>query len=158
MTYAFTRIWITIAKSSYALYESAGICRTPKADRESNTAWQRHLLEASHTCLTPRGSALWGCESSKQPQAAPAASGWGAVFWLMKNSAHTCLAMASQPLNRSQKSLSYTLEFKWKLLHLNWRFYFSSSCLTLNCLSEKDWALVKSFPFSTIYSRRRSMF
>lgn len=36
----------------------------------------------------------------------------------------------------------FTLEFQWKLLHLNWRLYFSSSCLTLNCLSEEDWALV----------------
>lgn len=86
---------------------------------ESTTAWQRHLQEASRTGLAPRGSALRGYESSEQPQAAPAASGWGAGFWQMKNSAHTCLAMASQPLNGSQKSLSYKLEFKWELLHLN---------------------------------------
>lgn len=81
-----------------------------------------------------------------------------AGFWLMGNSVHTCLEMASQPLNRSQKPLSDMLEFKWKVLHLNLRLYFSSSFPTLNSLSEEDWALVRSFPFPIIYSRRRSMF
>lgn len=61
--------------------------------------------------LTPPGSALRGCGSWEKPQAAPAASSWGVSWWQMENSAHPCLAMASQPLNRSQKSLGYMLEF-----------------------------------------------
>lgn len=108
------------------------------------------------SCLVVQLSGATHPRSSLKFLLLPAAGEAG--FWLMGNSVHTCLAMASQPLNGSQKSLSYMLEFKWKVLHLNLRLYFSSSFPILNSLSEEDWALVRSFPFPIIYSRRRSMF
>jgi len=102
---------MTTAEGHYALHESAGIRQTPRAAGEAgrpgrDICWE---LLALVSCLG--ASALGGCEFSQQPQAAPAASAWGAAFWGMQNSAHTCLATASQPLNGGQKSLRCMLEF-----------------------------------------------